>query len=126
MKKETIRRIALCLAVLCASLCILTACGEDNFETYMNGQPAMRSSIDARLAILSSEAKGSVQYKGDVAEVTVAYYALTKKEIEGAETEKITQHCEIIMEEAVDQYYQDTGKMAKVEVTIYGINEEKQ
>ena len=80
--------IALLTMMLCAGAVLLAGCGGDDFATYMKGQPAMRSSIDAQLAILSGDAKGSVQYKEDGAEVSVDYYALTQAELEGEETEK--------------------------------------
>ena len=61
----------------------------------------------------------------DGAEITVTYYALTRAEIEGEEAQECTEHCNIIMQEAVDQYKKDTGKTAKVDVVIYGHDEEK-
>ena len=82
--------IILLAMVLCAGVLFLAGCGGDDFASYMKGQPSMRSAIDAQLAILSEDAKGSVQYKEDGAEVTVDYYALTQAELEGEETEKTT------------------------------------
>ncbi len=126
MKKNLKKMTAVCLAGLCLSLFILTGCGNDqNFADYMQDQPALRSTIETDLAILSEDAKGSVQYLEDGAEITVTYYALTRAEIEGEEAQECTEHCNIIMQEAVDQYKKDTGKTAKVDVVIYGHDEEK-
>ena len=118
--------IALLTMMLCAGAVLLAGCGGDDFATYMKGQPAMRSSIDAQLAILSGDAKGSVQYKEDGAEVSVDYYALTQAELEGEETEKTTRSCEIILQDALDQYHEDTGRTATVDVVLYGHDAEKQ
>ncbi len=126
MKKKTIAMTAALAAVLCMGLCILTGCGGDeDFATYMQGQPAMRSAIDAQLAILNEDAKGAVQYKENTAEVTVTFYALTQAEIEGEVTEKTTERCNIIMQDAVDQFHEDTGGTAAVEVIVYGHDVEK-
>ena len=118
--------IALLTMMLCAGAVLLAGCGGDDFATYMKGQPAMRSSIDAQLAILSGDAKGSVQYKEDGAEVSVDYYALTQAELEGEETEKTTRRCEIILQDALDQSHEDTGRTATVDVVLYGHDAEKQ
>lgn len=120
MKKNRIRQIVVCLAVMCASLFAFTACGGDDFESYMSGQPALDSTIDAELSILSCAAKGSVQYEGDIAKVKVDYYALTKDEIGEEETAKCTARCNAILKDAIDQYKEDTGRTATVEVTING------
>lgn len=126
MKKNLKKIIAVCAACLCMSLFVLTGCGNDqNFADYMQGQPALRSQIETDLAILSEDAKGSVQYLEDGAEITVTYYALTKAEIEGEEAQECTERCNTIMQDAVDQYQKDTGKTAKVDVVIYGHDEEK-
>ena len=117
--------IILLAMVLCAGVLFLAGCGGDDFASYMKGQPSMRSAIDAQLAILSEDAKGSVQYKEDGAEVTVDYYALTQAELEGEETEKTTRRCEIILEDAIRQYQEDTGKTATVNVIVYGHDAEK-
>ncbi|MBQ9014782.1 MAG: hypothetical protein IJ109_05825 [Firmicutes bacterium] len=126
MKKQIKKWTAVITAVLCMGAFLLTGCGDKNdFATYMKGQPAMRSAIETQLAILSSDAKGSIQYKEDGPEVTVTYYALTQKEIEGEEAEKCTERCNVILQDAVDQYHQDTGKTASVKVLIYGHDVEK-
>ena len=126
MKKNLKKAIVVGLACLCASLFVMTGCGNDqNFADYMQGQPALRSQIETDLAILSEDSKGSVQYMEDGAEITVTYYALTKAEIEGEEAEECTERCNIIMQQAIDQYQKDTGKTAKVDVLIYGHDEEK-
>lgn len=126
MKKNLKKVIAVCAACLCMSLFVMTGCGsEGNFADYMQGQPALRSQIDTDLAILSEDAKGSVQYTKDGAEITVTYYALTQEEIDEEETADCTERCETILQEAVDQYHKDTGKTAKTKVIIYGHDVEK-
>ncbi|MBQ9059591.1 MAG: hypothetical protein IJ128_00430 [Firmicutes bacterium] len=126
MKKRITKWTAVLTAVICMSAFLLAGCGSpDNFESYMKGQPAMRSAIETQLAILSEDAKGSIQYKDDTAEVTVTYYALTQKELEGEETEKATTRCNIILQDALDQYHKDTGRTATVDVIIYGHDVEK-
>ncbi len=126
MKKNLKKIIAVCAACLCMSPFVLTGCGNSqSFADYMQEQPAIRSQIETDLAILSEDAKGSVQYLEDGAEITVTYYALTKAEIEGEEAQECTERCNIIMQDAVDQYQKDTGKTAKVDVVIYGHDEEK-
>lgn len=120
MKKNRIKQIIVCLAVMCASVCMLTACGGDDFESYMSGQSSLDTTIDAELSILSCEAKASVQYKEDTAKVKVDYYALTQAEIDEEEIDKCTARCEAILKDAVDQYKEDTGRTVDVQVVIYG------
>ena len=126
MKKNTIAMSITLMAVLFISLIFMVGCGgNEDFASYMKGQPAMRASIDSQLAILNEDAKGSVQYVENNAEVTVKYYALTQAEIVGEEAEKITERCNIIMQDAVDQFHKDTGGTATVNVIIYGHDAEE-
>ena len=126
MKKKLTRVMAMCMTVLLIGLFALTGCGSDeNFEEYMKGQPAMRSAIDTQLNILGPDAKASVQYKEDTAEITVTFYALTQKEIGKEETAETKTRCEVIMQDALDQYHKDTGRTASTEVIIYGHDAEK-
>lgn len=126
MKKQITKWTAVFTAAVCMGAFLLTGCGDkDDFANYMKGQPAMRSSIETQLAILSSDAKGSIQYNENGPEVTVTYYALTQKEIEGEEAEKCTKRCNAILQDAVDQYHKDTGNTATVNVLIYGHDVEK-
>ena len=117
------KHIVLLALLMMLALLLLSACGnslDKDFATYMKGQPAMRGTIDAQLAIINAEAKGSVQYVDDKAEITIDYYALTQSEIDELEVQRIMKRCSVIMNDAVEQYKADTGKTATVEVTIFG------
>ena len=58
MKRRFVKWTAVLTAVLCVSAFLLAGCGSDQIlENYMKGQPAMRASIDAQLAIVSPDAK---------------------------------------------------------------------
>lgn len=125
MKTRKIHIVFLAM-ILCMGLFLLSGCGQaENFAEYMKGEPAMRSAIDTQLNILSPEAKASVQYTEDTAEVTVTYYALTQAEIEGLEAEKTARRCSVILQDAMTQYEKDTGKKAGLQVMIYGHDVEK-
>jgi hypothetical protein len=86
----------------------------------MQGQPALRSSIDAQLSVLSADAKGSVQYVDNKAIITVNYYTLTQAEIDQLEMQRVMGRCSVIMNEALEQYQKDTGKTATAELAIRG------
>ena len=69
--------ILLLAVVMMVSMLLLSACGSASnmdFATYMKEQPAARASIDAQLAILSADAKGSVQYVDNKAAMEVTIY----------------------------------------------------
>ena len=115
--------ILLLAVVMMVSMLLLSACGSASnmdFATYMKEQPAERASIDAQLAILSADAKGSVQYVDNKAEISVSYYALTQAELDELEVQRVMRRCGVIMQDAVEQYQKDTGNKAAMEVTIYG------
>ncbi len=117
------KSIVLFLAMMMLALFLLTACGSNadkDFASYMKGQPALRSSIDAQLSVLSSDAKGSVQYVDNKALITVTYYALTQAEIDQLEMQRVMGRCSVIMNEALEQYQKDTGKTAAAELAIRG------
>ena len=58
--------------------------------------------------------------------LTHALLGVTQAELEGEETEKTTRRCEIILQDALDQYHEDTGRTATVDVVLYGHDAEKQ
>ena len=119
-RKKSIVVLALLMML---TLSLLTACGSSSakdFSSYMQGQPALRSSIDAQLSVLSADAKGSVQYVDNKAIITVNYYTLTQAEIDQLEMQRVMGRCSVIMNEALEQYQKDTGKTATAELAIRG------
>ena len=128
MKKKLSAAAAVTL-MLAMSLLMLAGCGSmqgQNLEDYMKGQPAMRGSIDARLGILSGDAKASVQYTEDnKAEVTVQYYSMSDEEIAVLEPNKAEVRCKSILKPVCEQFAKDTGNEAEVVVIVEGHNPEE-
>jgi len=123
MKKKFSAIIAMTL-MLTAGLFVLAGCGSaqgQNLEDYMKDQSALRGSVDARLSILSPDARASVQYTEDnTAEVTVQYYAMADEEIAAIEPDKAEIRCKSIMKPVCEQFAADTGNEAKVAIVVEG------
>ena len=122
--KKNHKLITIITLVIAAGLLMFTGCGSaqgQNLEDYMKGQPTLRSSVDAQLNILSPDAKASVQYTEDnKAKVTVQYYAMTDEEIEAIEPDKAEIRCKAILKPVLEQFAEDTGNEAEIEVTVEG------
>ena len=126
MKKKLSFTIA-ALMLLTAGLFLFAGCGSaqgQSLEDYMKGQSALRQSVDAELGILSPDAKASVQYKENKAEVTVQYYAMTDEEITAIEPDKAKIRCNAILKPVVEQFAEDTGGTAEVIINVEGHNAE--
>lgn len=123
-KKTTSGAAAAALAIMLAlSTFIITGCGTaqgENLENYMKGHPTERSDIDTQLYIISPDAKGSVQYVGNTAEVTVQYYAMTEDEVKAIEPEKAEVRAKAIIAPYMEQFEKDTGNKAEFELEIIG------
>ncbi|MBQ3465858.1 MAG: hypothetical protein IJH22_02895 [Firmicutes bacterium] len=124
--KKKLSAITAVVLMLAMSLFMFAGCGSmqgQNLEDYMKGQPAMRGSIDARLGILSGDAKASVQYTEDnKAEVTVQYYSMSDEEIAAIEPDKAEIRCKSILKPVCEQFAKDTGNKAEVVIIVEGHN----
>ena len=123
MKKKLMLITAMML-IITTGLLMFAGCGStegQNLEDYMKGQPALRSSVDARLGIISPDAKGSVKYREDnKAEVTVQYYSMSDEEIAALEPNKAEIRSKSILKPVVEQFAEDTGNKAEVVVIVEG------
>ena len=122
--KKKLMLITVMMLVIATGLLMFTGCGStkgQNLEDYMKGQPALRNSVDARLSILSADAKGSVKYREDnTAEVTVQYYSMSDEEIAALEPDKAEIRSKSILKPVVERFAEDTGNEAKVVVIVEG------
>ena len=123
MKKKLSLIIVTALVVVMSSVC-LCGCGStkgQDLESYMKGQPTTRSSVDAKLSILSPDARGTVAYTADnKAEVTVQYYAMSDEEIKALEPDKAEVRSKAILKPVLKQFTKDTGNKAEVVVIVEG------
>ena len=122
--KKKLSIIITTLLIVVTGLFLFAGCGSaagQNLEDYMKGQPNLRQSVDAQLNILSPDAKASVQYTEDnVAKITVQYYAMTDEEITAIEPNKAEIRCNAIMKPVLEQFAEETGNEAKVDISVEG------
>ncbi len=121
MKKLTLVTMLLFVTGFC--LVAFSGCGSTqgiDLETYTKEQVAENESINAQLNILSPDAKASVKYTGNTAEVTVQYYAMTDEEIAQIEPDKAEIRCNSILKPVLEQFTKDTGNTPTVKVIIEG------
>ena len=123
MKRRSLLIISL-LLVMAFGIMIFTGCGSSNGQNlsdYMKDQTNLRVNTDAKLNILSPDAKASVAYTEDnKAEVIVQYYAMTDEEIETIEPDKAESRCKSILKPVAQQFKEDTGNDMEIVVEIQG------